>query len=170
MTRWKALFVLFFVLGAIAIPAAARELHLASGVVQSIGVCEEAGPLLRFRRGDTWLVIDLDQVRRIEPPCGVETAPGPLLSVPSPVPTGAAVGALVPGPGTQDSVSPGQSDTVAGSTTKDPASTPSVTPTPSAAETQSGKTVNVRGYTRKDGTYVAPHTRSAPGSGTGRRR
>lgn len=26
------------------------------------------------------------------------------------------------------------------------------------------KTVNVRGYTRKDGTYVRPHTRSAPGS------
>lgn len=26
-----------------------------------------------------------------------------------------------------------------------------------------GTAVNVRGYTRKDGTYVAPHTRSAPG-------
>lgn len=26
----------------------------------------------------------------------------------------------------------------------------------------SGKTVNVRGYYRKDGTYVRPHTRSAP--------
>lgn len=26
----------------------------------------------------------------------------------------------------------------------------------------SGGTVNVRGYTRKDGTYVRPHTRSAP--------
>lgn len=25
-------------------------------------------------------------------------------------------------------------------------------------------TVNVRGYTRKDGTYVAPHTRAAPGT------
>jgi len=29
-----------------------------------------------------------------------------------------------------------------------------------------GGTVSVRGYTRKDGTYVAPHTRSAPGSGS----
>lgn len=28
-----------------------------------------------------------------------------------------------------------------------------------------GKTVHVKGYTRKDGTYVSPHTRSAPGSG-----
>lgn len=28
--------------------------------------------------------------------------------------------------------------------------------------TGGGKTVHVRGYTRKDGTYVAPHTRSAP--------
>ena len=27
-----------------------------------------------------------------------------------------------------------------------------------------GSTVHVRGYTRKDGTYVAPYTRSAPGS------
>jgi hypothetical protein len=27
-------------------------------------------------------------------------------------------------------------------------------------------TVNVKGYTRKDGTYVAPHTRSSPGSGS----
>ncbi len=25
-----------------------------------------------------------------------------------------------------------------------------------------GREVHVRGYTRKDGTYVAPHTRSAP--------
>jgi len=29
--------------------------------------------------------------------------------------------------------------------------------------------VSVRGYTRKDGTYVRPHTRSAPGSGRGRK-
>jgi hypothetical protein len=29
------------------------------------------------------------------------------------------------------------------------------------------KTVNVRGYYRKDGTYVSPHTRSSPGSGGG---
>ncbi len=28
----------------------------------------------------------------------------------------------------------------------------------------SGKTVHVRGYTRKDGTYVAPYDRSSPGS------
>jgi hypothetical protein len=32
------------------------------------------------------------------------------------------------------------------------------------------KPVNVRGYFRKDGTYVRGHTRAAPGSGTGRRR
>jgi hypothetical protein len=30
-----------------------------------------------------------------------------------------------------------------------------------------GKSVSVRGYTRKDGTYVAPYTRSAPGSKSG---
>lgn len=29
-----------------------------------------------------------------------------------------------------------------------------------------GKSVSVQGYTRKDGTYVAPHMRSAPGSGS----
>lgn len=29
-----------------------------------------------------------------------------------------------------------------------------------------GKSVSVRGYTKKDGTYVAPHTRSAPGTGS----
>lgn len=34
---------------------------------------------------------------------------------------------------------------------------------------RSACTVHVRGYTRKDGTYVRPHTRSAPGSGRGRR-
>jgi hypothetical protein len=28
-----------------------------------------------------------------------------------------------------------------------------------------GKTVNVKGYYRKNGTYVRPHTRSSPGSG-----
>jgi hypothetical protein len=32
------------------------------------------------------------------------------------------------------------------------------------------KPVNVRGYYRKDGTYVRAHTRAAPGTGTGRRR
>ena len=30
------------------------------------------------------------------------------------------------------------------------------------------KPVSVRGYVRKDGTYVRPHTRSAPGSGRGK--
>ncbi len=36
---------------------------------------------------------------------------------------------------------------------------PSYNYTPS---TSSGGTVHVKGYTRKDGTYVSPHTRSAP--------
>lgn len=54
-----------------------------------------------------------------------------------------------------------------------PASTPSQPPAYSPPEpvqsytsppvsSGGGKTVHVRGYTRKDGTYVAPHTRSAP--------
>lgn len=34
--------------------------------------------------------------------------------------------------------------------------------TKSSTKTSSGGTVNVKGYTRKNGTYVAPHTRSAP--------
>lgn len=40
----------------------------------------------------------------------------------------------------------------------------SATPSASSASSDSsrGGTVNVRGYTRKDGTYVPPHTRSAP--------
>lgn len=37
--------------------------------------------------------------------------------------------------------------------------TPSYNYTPS---TSSGGTVHVKGYTRKDGTYVSPHTRSTP--------
>lgn len=32
-----------------------------------------------------------------------------------------------------------------------------------------GKTVHVKGYTRKDGAYVSPHSRSAPRSGGGSR-
>lgn len=32
----------------------------------------------------------------------------------------------------------------------------------SSTKTSSGGTVQVKGYTRKDGTYVRPHTRSAP--------
>ena len=32
----------------------------------------------------------------------------------------------------------------------------------SSTKTSSGGTVQVKGYTRKNGTYVAPHTRSAP--------
>jgi hypothetical protein len=34
--------------------------------------------------------------------------------------------------------------------------------TKSSTRTSSGGTVQVKGYTRKNGTYVAPHTRSAP--------
>ena len=33
-----------------------------------------------------------------------------------------------------------------------------------ASKPKAPKTVHVRGYTRKDGTYVAPHDRSAPGT------
>jgi hypothetical protein len=40
----------------------------------------------------------------------------------------------------------------------------------SSGPSSSDGTVYVKGYTRKDGTYVRPHTRSAPGSGGGRRR
>jgi hypothetical protein len=36
---------------------------------------------------------------------------------------------------------------------------------PAPSGSSGGGTVYVRGYTRKDGTYVRPHTRSAPGSG-----
>lgn len=45
-----------------------------------------------------------------------------------------------------------------------PSAIPSyTTPRRSTSDTEyRPKTVNVRGYTRKDGTYVAPHTRSAP--------
>ena len=34
----------------------------------------------------------------------------------------------------------------------------------SSRKSSSGKTVHVKGYTRKDGTYVPPYDRSAPGS------
>lgn len=37
----------------------------------------------------------------------------------------------------------------------------------SSGGSSSGKSVHVSGYTRKDGTYVAPHDRAAPGSGGG---
>ncbi len=47
-----------------------------------------------------------------------------------------------------------------------PASTYNSTSTRSASSytpsSSSGGSVNVKGYTRKDGTYVSPHTRSAP--------
>jgi hypothetical protein len=36
--------------------------------------------------------------------------------------------------------------------------------TSTALFAKGGKSVHVRGYTRKDGTYVAPHYRSSPGS------
>jgi hypothetical protein len=49
----------------------------------------------------------------------------------------------------------------------DPAS--SVSGSGGASGCTSGCTVHVRGYTRKDGTYVRPHTRSAPHSGGGGR-
>lgn len=41
--------------------------------------------------------------------------------------------------------------------------TSTVTGSPVPNSGDANKTVRVKGYTRKDGTYVAPHTRSAPG-------
>jgi len=45
-----------------------------------------------------------------------------------------------------------------------PSYTPTYTPraTSTKSSTSSGGTVQVKGYTRKNGTYVRPHTRSAP--------
>ncbi|QPH37906.1 hypothetical protein [Pedobacter endophyticus] len=44
-----------------------------------------------------------------------------------------------------------------------PSYTPSAEPRSTTKSTgSSGGTVHVKGYTRKDGTYVRPHTRSAP--------
>lgn len=43
-----------------------------------------------------------------------------------------------------------------------PSYSPSCTPSYTPSDSGRPKTVQVRGYTRKDGTYVAPHTRSAP--------
>jgi hypothetical protein len=39
-----------------------------------------------------------------------------------------------------------------------------------AIQPKHGGPVQVHGYTRSDGTYVAPHTRAAPGAGRGGRR
>lgn len=52
------------------------------------------------------------------------------------------------------------SSTSSGSSTS---ASPSITPAPSTSSSSS-KTVYVRGYTRKDGTYVSPHYRSKPRS------
>ncbi len=43
-----------------------------------------------------------------------------------------------------------------------PSSGPSSSGSTTRSTTSSGGTVHVKGYTRKDGTYVSPHTRSAP--------
>lgn len=45
---------------------------------------------------------------------------------------------------------------------KSTSSPSSISRSPSSNYTSSGKTVNVKGYYRKNGTYVSPHTRSAP--------
>ena len=48
--------------------------------------------------------------------------------------------------------------------TDEPASSPTGTPASPAPSTSTGGEVHVKGYYRKDGTYVRPHTRSAPGT------
>lgn len=50
----------------------------------------------------------------------------------------------------------------AGSTEESDYKTSSYRSSSSSSSSSSSKTVHVRGYTRKDGTYVRPHTRSAP--------
>jgi hypothetical protein len=54
-------------------------------------------------------------------------------------------------------------------TPPDLANDPDVRSSPSYGSASRGE-VHVRGYTRKDGTYVQPYTRRAPGSGGGGRR
>jgi hypothetical protein len=49
-------------------------------------------------------------------------------------------------------------------TTSNPSSTPNYSsPSSGTSSSTPGTDVNVKGYYRKDGTYVRPHTRSAPG-------
>jgi hypothetical protein len=50
-------------------------------------------------------------------------------------------------------------------TVENNASVPSGSSGSSSSSTSSGGTVHVRGYTRSNGTYVAPYTRSAPSRG-----
>lgn len=151
------------VLFAAAGPGAARELQLTSGVVRSIETCEETGTLLRYRAGDAWYVVAKTQVRRIEPPCGTESPPAGVGTNPS---AGATSAPLQPPGAAPSAPDPGQA-AVASPSTQPSEATPS--PSTFSTTTSDGK-VHVQGYTRKDGTYVPSHTRSAPGSGTGRRR
>ena len=52
-----------------------------------------------------------------------------------------------------------QNSTTAPATTTQPAATATTQP---ATSQPSDRVIHVKGYTRKDGTYVAPHTRRAP--------
>jgi hypothetical protein len=58
--------------------------------------------------------------------------------------------------------SPSRERITANTSSSGEASTSSSSPAGESSTSDSSKTVHVRGYTRKDGTYVKPHTRSAP--------
>jgi hypothetical protein len=139
-----------------ALPIEAHELHLTSGVIRQVDACEAAGVLIRYRVGDAWYVVQKAEVRRIEPPCDQGSAPSA-----KPAPAGSA-----PVSSTESPPSPASPPVQADQKHETPtAEQTTVSPAPSSSSTSPGKNVNVQGYTRKDGTYVPPHTRSAPGSG-----
>jgi endonuclease YncB( thermonuclease family) len=153
------------VVAGLAKPALSRELTLTTGPVRAIEACEEAGSLLRYRVGDAWFVVPLHQVRRIEPPCDAAAPPGPAAVAPAPVPT-VTTSSTTADPAPVQTVTP-SSATATPPTSPDPPAplAPTTSAHRSSGDASSGGTVHVRGYTRKDGTYVAPHTRSTPGSG-----
>jgi hypothetical protein len=132
------------------LPAEAGEIRFTFGLTRTIDACEQAGELVRYRTSGQWYHVPSAQVQTITDVTCSEPVPapdGPKQATPAPA-----------------ALSDPSSST--------PAPLPSSAyPSPSYSSPTSPSTrgpVHVDGYYRKDGKYVAPYTRSAPGSG-GRR-
>jgi len=123
------------------------QVHLTDGTIYTTaGPPAESGTMvpLRLTNGKTVVIYraDIDQQR-------TRLANSP----PTPTPTAATARLRSPGTG---------SISIAGSASTDGGSSSS---SASTATGSKGGPVQVRGYTTSKGTYVAPHTRAAPGTG-----
>jgi hypothetical protein len=142
-TAWLLFFITLFTNPLL---AQAGTIRFTFGIEREIQSCEDVGDQVRYLTNGTWYVAKRSEVEGVAPLCGEL----PLLASSS------------SSTATKSSILPTQ--TAPSSSYSSETSSSSTAIYPQGQSSPAEKSVPVRGYTRKDGTYVPAHTRSAPGA------